>query len=310
MKKLLFIITMCLTGLTLSAQQVHKVTGQVTDVNGEPIIGVGVLIEGTTIGVVTDYDGNYEINVPEGAKIVYSSLGYVTQTVVAGNQAIINMVLGEDTQLLEESVVVGYSVQKKRDVLGAVSKVDGKDLTKMPVSSVQETLQGRVAGVEVTSQTGAPGASVSVRVRGTSSISSSNEPLYIVDGIPVEGALNNISPNDIENISVLKDASSAAIYGSRATNGVVLITTKSGKAGTAKISYNMQAGVQTHGHLTEMANTEEYIKIYNEAATADNAVSGIKRPLIEGTWLKDFPNVNHLKEIFQVAPIHSHELSV
>jgi TonB-linked SusC/RagA family outer membrane protein len=195
-------------------------------------------------------------------------------------------------------------------VLGAVSKVNGDELTAVPVSTVQQSLQGRVAGVEVATQTGAPGSSISVRIRGTSSISSSNDPLYIVDGIPVEGALNSLSPNDIANISVLKDASSAAIYGSRASNGVVLITTKSGKEGKSRISYNMQTGFQTHGHLTPMANTEQYIELYNEAAATDNASSVVKRALIEGDYAKDFPDVNHLEEIFQLAPIQSHELSL
>lgn len=310
MKKIISVIVLALGFISLSAQQVIEVKGQVTEPSGEPVMGAAVLIAGTNSGTVTDFDGFYTISVASNALLEFSSLGFETKVIAVNGATKLDVVLEQDTISLDESVVVGYSVQKKRDVLGAVSKVNGKELTKVPVSTVQQSLQGRVAGVEVTSQTGAPGAGVSVRVRGTSSISSSNEPLYIVDGVPVEGALNNLSPNDIESISVLKDASSAAIYGSRATNGVVLITTKTGKAGDATISYNMQAGVQTHGHLTKMANLEEYIAIYNEATAADNAASSIKRPLIEGSWIKDFPDVNHLEEIFQVAPVQSHELSV
>lgn len=310
MKRVFILILAIFTSVALNAQ-VTDLKGKVTDAqSGETLIGASVMISGTTTGVITDIDGNYEIKVPSEATLVFSCLGYKEIQVKFAGQTELNVTLEQDNRLLEESVVVGYSVQKKRDVLGAVSKVNGEELTKVPVSSVQQSLQGRIAGVEVSNQTGAPGSTISVRVRGTSSISSGNDPLYIVDGIPVEGALNSLSPNDIESISVLKDASSAAIYGSRATNGVVLITTKSGKAGDAKITYNMQAGVQTHGHLTKMATSAQFIELYNEAANNDNATSVVKRPLIAGEYLKDFANVNHLEEIFQVAPIHSHELSI
>ncbi len=298
--------------LPLSSFAQVKVSGTVTDSSTkESMIGAGVLVKGTTNGVVTDMDGHYEITVPSAdAVLEFTCIGYSSKSVQVSGRSVINVAMDVDATVLDDVVVVGYSVQKKRDVLGAVSKVGGTELTKVPVASLSQSLQGRVAGVEVTSQTGAPGASISVRVRGSSSISSSNDPLYIVDGIPVESGLNNLSPNDIESISVLKDASSAAIYGSRASNGVVLVTTKSGQKGSARITYNMQSGIQFHGHLTPMTNTAEYIQMYNEAATADNASSVVKRPLIEGEYLRDFADVNHVKEIFQVAPINSHELSV
>lgn len=305
-------ILLILALLPFSAFAQVKVSGTVTDsATKESMIGAGVLVKGTTNGVVTDVDGHYEITVPSGDVVLeFTCIGYSAKSIPVSGRSVINVAMDVDATVLDDVVVVGYSVQKKRDVLGAVSKVTGTELTKVPVASVSQSLQGRIAGVEVTSQTGAPGSSISVRVRGSSSISSSNDPLYIVDGIPVESGLNNISPNDIENITVLKDASSAAIYGSRASNGVVLVTTKSGQKGSARISYNMQSGVQFHGHLTPMTNTAEYIQMYNEAATADNASSVVKRPLIEGEYLKDFADVNHVKEIFQVAPINSHELSV
>lgn len=302
-------MVLCMMPLALLAQ--HTVSGTVTEEgNGAPLVGVGVLVAGTNTGTTTDLDGNYSVNVPANGTLSFEYIGFTTVTVAVDGQSTINVQMKEDTFFLDEVVVVGYSVMKRRDVLGAVSKVDGKELAKLPTSSVQQSMQGRIAGVNVTSETGAPGAGISVRVRGTGSISSSNEPLYIVDGIPVEGALNTLAASDIEEISVLKDASSAAIYGSRATNGVVLITTKSGKEGDAKVSYNMQAGIQMHGYLPQMTNTEQYISLYNEATVADNAASAIQRRLIEGDLLKDFPNVNHLEEIFRVAPIHQHELSV
>ena len=311
MNKRLLTLLFLLSFTCLFAQNTVHLKGTVKDAaTGEGLIGVSVVVDGTSIGTDTDIDGNYQLDVPKSGTLKFLYIGYKTKEVKLQGQTVIDITFDQETEQLDESVVVGYSVQKKRDVLGAVSKVNGSELQKVPVSSVQQSLQGRVAGVEVANQTGAPGSTISVRVRGTSSISSSNDPLYIVDGIPVEGALNNISPNDIENITVLKDASSAAIYGSRASNGVVLITTRSGKSGKSKISYNMQTGVQAHGFLTPMANTAQYVELYNEAAASDNASSAVQRALIKGDYVKDFANVNHLEEIFRIAPIQSHELSV
>lgn len=311
MKKiLLFISLLVQTGLLL-AQGSSEVKGVVKDaISGELLIGVSIQVENTKIGAVTDLDGNFNINVPQKSTIKVSYIGYKTKNMTLSTESFVTILLEPDTRVIDEVVVVGYSVQKKRDVLGAISKVESADISKIPVASTQQALQGRIAGVNVSSQTGAPGAAISVRIRGVNSISLSNDPLYIVDGVPVEGALNNISPNEIESMSVLKDASSAAIYGSRATNGVVLITTKSGKSGDAKISYNTQLGFQQHGRITPMASTEQYISLYNEAARADNENSVVQRSLIEGAWVKDFPNVNHLKEIFRTAPFQSHELTI
>ena len=309
MKKLFSVLAALSLSLSVLAQV--EVKGTVTEAGtGEPVIGASVMVQGTTTGTITDLNGVYSLSIPADAVLSFDCIGFKGVTVAVEGRTVVDVVLQENSEFLDEVVVVGYTTMKRRDVLGAVSKVDGEQLAKVPVSSVQESLQGRIAGVNVSSQTGAPGAGISVRIRGTSSISSSNDPLYIVDGIPVEGALNTLAAGDIDNITVLKDASSAAIYGSRATNGVVLITTKSGKEGSAKVSYNMQAGVQFHGKLPAMVNTEEYIKIYNEAATNDNKTLSIPRKLIEGEYLRDFPNVNHLEEIFRVAPIHQHELSV
>lgn len=297
--------------MILNAQNLSEVRGVVKDAEtGEPLLGVNILVEGTQAGTVTGLDGDFSIAVSRNATIRISYVGYKTKTINYAGETYLTIPLELDAQVIEELVVVGYSVQKKRDVLGAISKVESTELSKIPVASTQQALQGRVAGVNVSAQTGAPGAPISVRIRGVNSISLSNDPLYIVDGIPVEGALNNISPNEIESMTVLKDASSAAIYGSRATNGVVLITTKSGQSGDAKINYNTQLGIQQHGRLTKMATTEQYISMYNEAARADNATSVVQRAIIEGAWVKDFANVNHLEEIFRTAPFQSHEISI
>ncbi len=311
MKKTLFLIFMSCLGFTLPAQNLIQISGTIKDaVTNEELIGVSIMITGTKTGTVTGINGDFTLAAPENGTLKVSYIGYAAQEVQINGQKILDIKLAAESKLIDEVVVVGYSVQKKRDVLGAISKVDGAELSKIPYASAQQALQGRVAGVQVASQTGAPGAPISVRIRGTGSISSSNDPLYIVDGIPVEGALNNLSPNEIESMTILKDASSAAIYGSRANNGVVLITTKSGKAGEATITYNTQIGYQTHGNLTKMATTDQYIQMYNEAATADNKTSIVQRALIAGSWVKDFPNVNHLEEIFRTAPLQSHELSI
>jgi len=311
MKKTLFLFLLCSFVFALQAQNMLQVTGTIKDAaSNEELIGVNVSVAGTTTGTITSANGDFTISVPMNGILKFSYIGYKPQEIKITESRKLEIKLESDAELIEEVVVVGYSVQKKRDVLGAISKVSSEEISKIPVASAQQALQGRVAGVNVAAQTGAPGAPISVRIRGVGSISSGNEPLYIVDGIPVEGALNNLSPNEIESMTVLKDASSAAIYGSRANNGVVLITTKSGVAGDAKITYNTQIGFQTHGKLTKMANTAQYIQMYNEAATADNSTSVVKRELIAGDFLKDFADVNHLTEIFRVAPLQSHELSV
>ncbi len=305
MSKHVFSLTLLLfVCISTFAQQTKKISGSVYDSNtGETLIGVSIVEPGTSNGTLTDMDGKFSLTI-KGNTIKVSYVGYKSQEVNIDNGSQqLNVKLFSDNEL-DEVVVVGYTVMKKRDVLGAVSKVGSKELTAVPASGVSETLQGRIAGVEVASVTGAPGAGVSVRIRGTGSINSGNDPLYIVDGIPIDDGMNSISPSDIENISVLKDASSAAIYGSRANNGVVLITTKQGKSGKPRISYNGQAGVQKHGFLPKMANTSEYINIYNVAAETDD------RTLIDGDYLVDFADVNHLKEIFRTALLTTHNVSV
>ncbi len=215
--------------------------------------------------------------------------------------------------MLDELVVIGYGSAKKRSVLGAVTKVNNKELTMLPVADVAQALQGRAAGVQVTQNTGAPGEGVSVRIRGAGSINSGNDPLYIVDGIPTANALEILTPGDIENISVLKDASSAAIYGSRANNGVVLITTKKGVKGKTRVTYHGQTGFQKATRLTKMVNTADYITVYNEAAVNDNSyITGDvpHRDLITTEDAAKFSDINYVKELLQTAPVNSHEISL
>jgi len=314
MKRLVFLVMLLSLSVTLFAQQ--SVEGTVTDAKtGETLISVTVQIKGTTTGTITDLDGKYHLvseQLNSKSVLVYSYMGYTSVEEVIGNRTAIDVKLNQSQVMMDELVVIGYGSAKRRDVLGAVSKVSSNDLNKLPVAGVAQALQGRVAGVEVTQTTGAPGEGVSVRIRGIGSINSGNDPLYIVDGIAMSDALNTISPGDIENISVLKDASSAAIYGSRANNGVVLITTKKGEKGKAKVTYHGQTGFQQVGRLTKMVNTTDYITIYNEAATNDNAFlpTGLQRQLITSSAAANFANVNYVKELFQKAPINSHELSI
>ena len=314
MKQLVLLMIMILFTVSLFAQR--TVEGTVTDAkSGESLIGVTVQIKGTQIGIITDMDGKYKLvsdQLTSSSVILFSYIGFTTVEQPLGDQTVIDVKLSVEDILLNEMVVIGYGSVKKRNILGAVAKVSSKDLTSLPVPDVAQALQGRAAGVQVTQNTGAPGEGVSVRIRGSGSINSNNDPLYIVDGIPTSDALKILSPGDIENISVLKDASASAIYGSRANNGVVLITTKKGVKGKTKVAYRGQTGFQRATNLTKMVNTTDYVTIYNEAATNDNSFlpESLRRGLITPDDAARFSNVNYVEELLQPAPINSHEISL
>ena len=256
------------------------VSGRVTGPDGAGLPGVTVLVLGTSTGTTTNSDGMFSLNAPEGSKLVFSFVGYATQTLtVAAGMPAIALSLREDAKQLTEVVVVGYGTQEKADVTGAIGSVSGRDIATQPVADATQAIQGRVAGVTVTQNSGAPGGAggTSVRIRGISS-AGNNSPLYVVDGFPlpssdaggnaVENQLNSISPNDIESIDVLKDASATAIYGVRAANGVVIITTKRGKAGKANITVDGYRGVQQVWHKLNLLNAEQYAVINNESRIA------------------------------------------
>lgn len=248
----------------LLAQNQIKVSGKVTDDLKESMIGVSVFEKGTTNGVITDLDGNYMLSVKEGAVIVYSYIGYVTQEKKAV-PGVMNVTLKEDTKTLDEVVVVGYGVQKKSSVTGAISQVKTEDMQNRTISNAPAALQGKTAGVQVIQTSAAPGSSPTVRVRGYSSNVSSN-PLYVVDGVRLSD-ISGIDPNDIASMEVLKDAASAAIYGAEAGNGVVLITTKKGKSGQGKITYDFQFSSQSLARVPKMLSAEQYIDYMVEANT-------------------------------------------
>ena len=223
-RRLVSLLVMLVVGLVAFAQ---SLTGVVKDKDGNPIIGASVMVKGTSFGAITNFDGQYSINkVPQKATIEVSYVGYLTQSVAYKNQSELNFVLEEDVASLDEVVVVGYGVQRKSDVTGALVRVDEKALTAKPVNNALEALQGKAAGVDITSGT-RPGSLGSIRIRGNRSLNASNEPLYVVDGVPLNsGGIETLNTHDIESIDILKDASSTAIYGSRGANGVVLVTTK------------------------------------------------------------------------------------
>jgi TonB-dependent starch-binding outer membrane protein SusC len=314
MKRLFLLFILISATISLFAQR--TVEGTVKDAKtGELLVGVTVQIKGTTQGASTDANGKYKLvseQLAPASVLLFSYIGFTNNEQVLGARTVVDVALNSEDIMLNEMVVIGYGSVKKRSVLGAVSKVNNNDIARLPVSDVAQALQGRAAGVLVTQNTGAPGEGVSVRIRGAGSINSGNEPLYIVDGIPTNDALKLLSPGDIENITVLKDASAAAIYGSRANNGVVLITTKKGVKGKTKVTYRGQTGFQTATRLTPMANTKDYVTIYNEAAANDNAFlpESLQRGLITAEDASKFANVNYVKELLQPAPINSHEISL
>ena len=241
------------------AIQAQNVTGNVKDGTGEGIIGATVMEKGTTNGTVTDIDGNFSIKVASGKTLVFSYIGMKTKEVKVTGNGPVNVTLEDENTTLNEVVVVGYGTMKKKDLTGSVATVNNKALEAVPVASASEALTGKMAGVQVTTTEGSPDADVKIRVRGGGSITQSNDPLYIVDGFPVE-TISDIPASDIEDITVLKDASSTAIYGSRGANGVILVTTKSGKAGQVKVSYNAYYSMKKIAKKMDVLSPYDYAK--------------------------------------------------
>lgn len=258
----------------------NTISGTITDAGGQPLPGVNVLIKGTTIGTQSDFDGNYTIDMADGTVLVFSYIGMLTKEVSIDDRTTVNVVLQEDVASLDEVVVVAYGTQTKESLTGSVSVVKSEELEQIPVSTFEQTLRGSTAGLQASAVDGAPGGNTQVRIRGIGSISASSEPLYVIDGIPVQngsiGTIDNggsstnvmasINPNDIASISVLKDAASTAIYGSRGANGVILITTKSGKSGKAKITLKTLTGFnsQAYNNILKPLNAAEYTELFLE----------------------------------------------
>jgi len=244
------------------AAQTRNVSGIVTDETGEPMVGVSVVVKGTTNGIATDIDGRYSIKVTKGAILEFSHIGYLTKTVTVGERTVINVDMKEDAQNLDEIVVVAYGTQKKSSITGAISSVSTKDLEKRPVSSVTSALEGASSGISVTGAVGQPGSDVSVSIRGIGTVNGSNSPLIVLDGIPYDGNISDIAPDDIESISVLKDAASCALYGNRASNGVLLLTSKKSKSSKPTFTFKTTQGWYERGQSDyETVNPYQFMEI-------------------------------------------------
>ena len=285
------------------AQGPAKVTGKVIDDLGEPMIGVSVQVKGTASGAITDIDGNYSVNVEPGATLVFSYVGYIPQEhVVKGGT--LNVTLKEDTETLEEVVVIGYGVQKKSSVTGAISQVKAADMENRTITTAAQALQGKTAGVQLITSSGGPGETPTIRVRGYSS-NVASDPLYVVDGVRLSD-ISGIDPNDIESMEVLKDAASAAIYGAEAGNGVILITTKKGRPGQTKISYDFQFASQSIARVPKLMNAQEYIAYMTEAAPGGTSLIPVSS--IEANW-DGVTDTDWVDAIFENSKMQKHNLS-
>ncbi|MEO7214689.1 TonB-dependent receptor [Mucilaginibacter sp.] len=285
------------------------ITGKVSDSKGQTLPGVSVMIKGTQIGTVTDVNGAYSIKVPNSSSVlIFSFIGLVSQEIVVGDKTLIDVTLADSPRTLNDVVVVGYGTQSRTTVTAAITKVDGKNISNQPVSTPGEALAGLAAGVQVQSDQGAkPGAAPTIRIRGVSSLSSSNDPLYVVDGYPLETAsnFNLINPGDIESIEVLKDAASAAIYGSRAANGVVLVTTKRGKAGKTVFSVSAYTGLQQVTKFINVLKRNEYVDQVKDLSR----IKKLQYPSVLDGDVSGFPDVDWQKAIFRTAPLSNFELN-
>ena len=296
----------------LFSEVVISITGLVTDSENEPLIGVNVQIQGTTIGTSTDLDGRYSMdNVEEDAVLIFSYVGYQTQEIPVNGRSVINVQLESDAQLIDELVVVGYGTQRKSDMTGSVATVDIEDLELAPVSSFDEALAGRVAGVRVVSSDGQPGGGIDILIRGVGSLTQSTSPLYVVDGFPIEGLdPKTLNPEDIASISILKDASSTAIYGSRAANGVVLIQTKKGKVGKPVVSISSSIGFQEEPPQIELMDPYEFVKYQMELNPTHSTTLAY---FAEGRTLEDYRNIEAIDwqdKIFQTGKVQIHDVAI
>ncbi len=288
--------------------QQRVITGVVSDNSGNPMTGVNVVVTGMTQGTITDGSGKYTLDVPQNAKsITFSFIGMKSQEILLGSSNQVNVTMSESAIGLDEVVVIGYGTVKKSDLTGSVSSIKPVELSAFPTVNAVQALSGRVAGVQIKQNTGAPGGSISVRIRGTNSIKGSNEPLYVVDGFPVSGtSLTFVNNSEIESMEILKDASATAIYGSRGANGVVLVTTKSGKAGRTKVDIESSIGRQTLSRKLELTNATEYARIYNEMLVNDGLQPYFTEAAInevgEGFDWQDF--------VFRKALIQNHDVTV
>ena len=272
LKKTLAVVALGLLAPLFALAQSIRVSGTVTDQSGEAVIGAGIVVQNTQNGTVSGADGTYSLSVPSGAILEISSIGYKTQLVPVSGRSRIDIVLEEDAETLEATVVIGYGTARKSDVTGSIISMEGDELREIPAADVTYALMGRVAGVDMQSTSSKPGASATIRIRGERSLSASNDPLIVLDGIPFMGSLSEISTNDIKSIDILKDAASTAIYGSRGANGVILISTYKGTVGQApKVSFNAYASLKTPIKYPMMTGAK-YVRMRQMAGKYSNSI--------------------------------------
>lgn len=317
-KKAMAALLLSMLCLASFAQGGHTVSGIVTDASGELMIGVNVTAVGTTNGTITDLDGRYSLSVSPNTKLQFSFIGYLSQTVVVGEQTKINIKLIEDAKNLDEVVVIGYGTVKRRDLTGSVASVTGEKLAANPVTNVAQALQGQLPGVSVTSQDGRPGAGMSIRIRGGGSITQSNDPLFIVDGVQVSG-IDDIPADNIESIDVLKDAASTAIYGARGANGVILLTTKGAKEGRTVIKYNAYYQIKENPKTLDVLDAYDYVYSNWAYATAygESYGDGVAKYFGLGSKYgnhlseyKDVSSHNYINDVLHTAGAWNHDISL
>lgn len=307
----MFVLILLFSAIWDGYSQPNVITGTVLSAsNSEPVIGAVVRDMKSNVAVVTDSQGKFRITAPQGVTIEVSCLGYVTLTTVVDSRTNYNLVLEEDTKMIEDVVVVGYGTQRRKDLTGAVSVAKVSDLQQSPVASFEQALAGRIAGVSITSSDGQPGEEMNIVIRGGNSITQSNAPLYVVDGFPIEGfSPSSMNAQDIKSLTVLKDASATAIYGSRGANGVIIIETNDGKVGRTSISYDGYVGVQSPSNKMELMNPYEFVKYQYEINKAETE----RAYLYDGRTLdyyKDVEPIDWQDALMRTAVIHSHSLSI
>lgn len=305
--------------VTSKAVQQRTVTGNITDAQtGEPLPGVNVIIEGTTNGTTSDINGKYSINIPlENTTLVFSYVGYLTEKVQMAGQSTMDVKMSQDITKLEEVVVVGYGTQKKSDITGSVTSVSKDRLTRLPVNNVMQAIQGVAAGVNVTQASSIPGDAPSTMVRGRGSINASNDPYIVVDGIPLtktDASINDINPNDIESVEILKDASATAIYGTNGANGVILITTKRGSMGKPRIRYNAYGGIEEFAHILEPGSGPDLVKAYKDYAAIQSGVTfwpgtEVRNEFEAENW-KNGKTTDWFAAATQTGVVQDHNLSI
>lgn len=307
--KFKFIVLLCLISVCASAQNI-AVKGVVKDTSGEPIIGASVLEKGTTNGIITDLDGNFSLQAKKGSVLVVSFIGYKTQEVTVNSVQSLKITLLEDSKTLDEVVVIGYGTQRKEAVTGSVASMRGDDLRQIPTGNVTAALQNRVAGVEMTQTSSKPGAGMQIRIRGVRSLSASNDPLIVLDGIPFAGSINDIDPNSIKSLDILKDASATAIYGSRGANGVILITTIRGNAGQKpQVTYNGYYGIKNAIEFP-MMNGPEFAELRRQAARTIKDLGLSASPVTNSEDESDETNTNYQDLMYRTGVITNHDINV